>query len=157
MSARVASLILGTLLAAPLVALPWAEVNAQQRAAPAKSAPKPQEKDKDKEPAAPAEPPPAPYDRDLMRLSEIVGALAFLRNLCTAPDAAEWPARMKAILDSEGVTQGRRDRLAGAYNRGFRGYSLTYRVCTPAADEAARRFIAEGERLSHAIAGRFGG
>ncbi|HJE23550.1 MAG TPA: TIGR02301 family protein [Methylorubrum populi] len=156
MSARVASLILGTLLAAaPLVVFPWAEGNAQQRAAPAKSAPKPQEKDK--EPAAPAEPPPAPYDRDLMRLSEIVGALAFLRNLCTAPDAAEWPARMKAILDSEGVTQGRRDRLAGAYNRGFRGYSLTYRVCTPAADEAARRFIAEGERLSHAIAGRFGG
>ncbi len=59
---------------------------------------------------------------------------------------------MKAILDSEGVTQGRRDRLGRAYNRGFRGYSLTYRVCTPAADEAARpsRFIAEGERLSHA-------
>ncbi|MBD8905877.1 TIGR02301 family protein [Methylorubrum zatmanii] len=157
MSARVARLMLGALLAAaPLVALPWAEATAQQRAA-AKSAPKPQEKEKDKEPAAPAEPPPAPYDRDLMRLSEIVGALAFLRNLCTAPDAAEWPARMKAILDTEGVTQGRRDRLAGAYNRGFRGYSLTYRVCTPAADEAARRFIAEGERLSHAIAGRFGG
>jgi|UPI0003490B48 uncharacterized protein (TIGR02301 family) len=142
-------------LAALLVLSPAAEAVAQQRSSPAKSAPKPPEKDK--EPPPPAEPPPAPYDRDLMRLSEIVGALAFLRSLCSAPDAAEWPARMKAILDSEGGTPTRRDRLAGAYNRGFRGYSLTYRVCTPAAGEAARRYIAEGERLSHAIAGRFGG
>ncbi|CAX26916.1 MAG: TIGR02301 family protein [Methylorubrum extorquens] len=144
-------LILATLLALT----PAAEAFAQQRSGTARSAPKPPEKEK--EPPPPAEPPPAPYDRDLMRLSEIVGALAFLRTLCAAPDAAEWPARMKAILDSEGITQSRRDRLAGAYNRGFRGYSLTYRVCTPAANEAARRFVAEGERLSHAIAGRFGG
>ena len=131
-------------LAAPV------SLRAQTRA-PAKAAPKPAE------PPAPAEPAPAPYDRDLMRLSEVVGALAFLRSLCAAPDAAEWPARMKAILDAEGVTANRRDRLAGAYNRGYRGYGLTYRICTPAADEASRRFLAEGERLSHAISGRFGG
>ncbi|KQQ18026.1 hypothetical protein ASF53_06570 [Methylobacterium sp. Leaf123] len=143
------------ILAALLAVIPAAEAFAQQRSGTARSAPKPPEKEK--EPPPPAEPPPAPYDRDLMRLSEIVGALAFLRTLCAAPDAAEWPARMKAILDSEGITQSRRDRLAGAYNRGFRGYSLTYRVCTPAANEAARRYVAEGERLSHAIAGRFGG
>ena len=98
---------------------------------------------------------PAPYDRDLMRLSEIIGALAFLRGLCAAPDAADWPARMKALIESEGVTPGRRDRLAGAYNRGYRGYALTYRVCTPAAHEAAARYVAEGDRLSHALAGPF--
>ena len=44
---------------------------------------------------------------------------------------------MKALIESEGVTPARRDRLAGAYNRGYRGYALTYRVCTPAAHEAA--------------------
>ncbi|SFK26020.1 TIGR02301 family protein [Methylorubrum salsuginis] len=146
--ALAALLVLGPVLAA-------SEAWAQQRSAPARAPAKPPEKEK--EPPPPPEPPPAPYDRDLMRLSEIVGALAFLRNLCAAPDAAEWPTRMKAILESEGVTPARRDRLAGAYNRGFRGYSLTYRVCTPAATEASRRYLAEGERLSHAIAGRFGG
>lgn len=145
---------LAALLAAGLwLAPPAGEAWAQSRGAPSKPAAKAPEK----EPPPPPEPPPAPYDRDLMRLSEIVGALAFLRNLCAASDAPEWPNRMKAILDTEGVTPARRDRLAGAYNRGFRGYSLTYRVCTPAAGEAARRFLAEGERLSHAIAGRFGG
>lgn len=111
---------------------------------------------KDKEPPPPPEQA-APYDRDLMRLSEIVGSLAFLRGLCAAPDAGEWPGRMKALIEAEGVTPGRRDRLAGAYNRGYRSYATTYRVCTPAADEASGRFVAEGERLSHALSGRFGG
>ncbi|QEE41839.1 MULTISPECIES: TIGR02301 family protein [unclassified Methylobacterium] len=118
------------------------------RAAPVKEAPKE---------ASPPADVPAPYDRDLMRMSEIIGALAFLRGLCAAPDAGEWPARMKALIESEGVTPARRDRLAGAYNRGYRGYALTYRVCTPAAHEAAARYVTEGDRLSHALAGRFGG
>ena len=126
---------------------------AQQRGSRAAPAPA---KDASKEASPPADVP-APYDRDLMRMSEIIGALAFLRGLCAAPDAAEWPARMKALIESEGVTPARRDRLAGAYNRGYRGYALTYRVCTPAAHEAAARYVAEGDRLSHALAGRFGG
>lgn len=134
-----------------LVAVALHPAQAQQRPprpAAAKEAPK--------EPAPPADVP-APYDRDLMRMSEIIGALAFLRGLCASADAAEWPARMKALIEAEGVTPARRDRLAGAYNRGYRGYALTYRVCTPAAHEAAGRYVAEGDRLSHALAGRFGG
>lgn len=141
-------------LVAALSAASLAPALAQQRA-PARPAAKPPEKEK--EPPPPAEPPPAPYDRELMRLSEIIGSLAFLRTLCGAGDAREWPARMASLMEAEGVTQGRRERLAGAYNRGYRGYALTYRVCTPAADLAASRFVTEGERLSHALAGRFGG
>jgi uncharacterized protein (TIGR02301 family) len=129
----------------------------QQRSArPAGPAAKEAAKEPAKEASTPADVP-APYDRDLMRMSEIIGALAFLRTLCSAPDAADWPARMKALIESEGVTPARRDRLAGAYNRGYRGYALTYRVCTPAAHEAAARYVTEGDRLSHALAGRFGG
>lgn len=141
-------------LAAALgLALP-APVFGQQRP-PTRQPAKPPEKEKETPP--PAEPAPAPYDRDLMRLAEIIGALSFLRGLCAAPDAAEWPRRMSALMEAEGVTPGRRDRLAGAYNRGYRGYALTYRVCTPAANVAAGRFVAEGERLSQSLAGRFGG
>ncbi|MGU3362682.1 TIGR02301 family protein [Methylobacterium sp. M6A4_1b] len=140
---------------AVLTALPDDGFAQQSRGGASRAAPKPAEKEK--EPPPPPEPPPAPYDRDLLRLSEVIGSLAFLRDLCAAPDAPEWPARMKALMEAEGVTPGRRDRLAGAYNRGYRGYSLTYRVCTPAATEASTRFVAEGERLSHALASRFGG
>jgi len=114
-------------------------------------------------PAKPAEPPPAPeappppYEKELLRLSEIVGSLAFLRALCASADAAEWPKRMQALLESEGTTPGRRERLAGAYNRGYRGYALTYRTCTPSATEATARYLKEGETLSRNLAGRFGG
>jgi uncharacterized protein (TIGR02301 family) len=134
-----------------------APAQAQQRSGrPASPPAKEIAKEAPKDTNAPADVP-APYDRDLLRMSEVIGALAFLRGLCGAPDAADWPARMKALIESEGVTPARRDRLAGAYNRGYRGYALTYRVCTPAAHEAAARFVAEGDRLSHALAGRFGG
>jgi uncharacterized protein (TIGR02301 family) len=114
-------------------------------------------------PAKPAEPPPAPepppppYEKEVLRLSEIVGSLAFLRALCASSDAAEWPKRMQALLDSEGTTPARRERLAGAYNRGYRGYALTYRTCTPSATEATARYLKEGETLSRNLAGRFGG
>jgi uncharacterized protein (TIGR02301 family) len=114
-------------------------------------------------PAKPAEPPPAPeappppYEKELLRLSEIVGSLAFLRALCASTDATEWPKRMQALLESEGTTPGRRERLAGAYNRGYRGYALTYRTCTPSATEATARYLKEGETLSRNLAGRFGG
>jgi uncharacterized protein (TIGR02301 family) len=115
-------------------------------------------------PAVPAPPqPPAPeapptaYEPDLLRMAEIVGSLAFLRQLCGGAEAAQWRKRMADLLEAEGTTQGRRERLAGAYNRGFRGYALTYRSCTSAAIEATTRLTQDGERLSRALAGRFGG
>ena len=120
------------------------------RAAPAPAAPA-------KPPEPPPEPPPAPYEKELLRLSEIVGSLAFLRNLCASTDAAEWPKRMQSLLETEGTTPGRRERLAGAYNRGYRGYALTYRTCTPSAMEATARYLKEGETLSRNLAGRYGG
>jgi uncharacterized protein (TIGR02301 family) len=114
-------------------------------------------------PAKPPEPPPVPeppapaYEKELLRLSEIVGSLAFLRSLCATPDAPEWPKRMQALLETEGTTPGRRERLAGAYNRGYRGYALTYRTCTASATEASTRYLKEGETLSRNLAGRYGG
>jgi uncharacterized protein (TIGR02301 family) len=120
-----------------------------QRAPPAPATPAP--------PPPPAEPPAAPYEKELLRLAEVIGSLAFLRSLCESPDATEWPRRMQALIDAEGTTPGRRERLAGAYNRGYRGFSLTYRICTPSATEAISRYIAEGELLSKNLAGRYGG
>ena len=103
------------------------------------------------------EPPPAPYEKELLRLAEIMGALALLRPLCTAPDSKEWSRRMQVLLDTEGTTPGRKERLAGAYNKGYQAYALTYRVCTPSAQEASARFLQEGEQLARNITGRYGG
>jgi uncharacterized protein (TIGR02301 family) len=122
------------------------------------AAPQPQQQPQQQaEPAPAVEPPPAPYEKELLRLAEIMGSLAMLRPLCSAPDASEWSRRMQVLLEAEGSTPGRKERLAGAYNKGYQAYALTYRVCTPSAQEASVRFLAEGEQLARSITGRYGG
>jgi uncharacterized protein (TIGR02301 family) len=103
------------------------------------------------------EPPPPPYEPQLLRLSEIIGALAFLRPLCAGKDEQEWRVRMTELIEAEASTQPRRERLAGAFNRGFREYGLVYRRCTPAAELAIDRFLAEAGSLTRELASRYGG
>jgi uncharacterized protein (TIGR02301 family) len=98
--------------------------------------------------------PPPIYEKELLRLSEVIGALAFLRGLCESEDAAEWSEKMQALLDSEGPA--RAERLAGAYNRGYGAFALTYRICTPSAELAISRYLDEGDRLSRLISSRYG-
>lgn len=107
-------------------------------------------------PATPAPPPESkPYDPQLMRLSEILGALTYLRGLCGANDADQWRTRMQALLDAEGNPAVRKDRLAGAYNQGLQGYELSYRTCTTNAHVVIERFLAEGNRLAKEIENRY--
>jgi uncharacterized protein (TIGR02301 family) len=107
-------------------------------------------------PSAPAEPPP-PYEPQLLRLVEMMGALAYLRDLCGADDGAKFRSKMKSLLEADDVGESQRDLLAGAYNRGFEGYRLTYRTCTPAAGEVIARYLSETARLAAELAGRYGG
>ncbi|WP_439495845.1 TIGR02301 family protein [Bosea sp. (in: a-proteobacteria)] len=144
--------VLAGLLACTLAMLPLlaAAQSQGQRRPPAP--PQPQT------PPAPApEPPPPPYEPQLLALSEIMGSLAYLRTLCGGKEAEGWRERMAALIESEGRSPERRERLTGAYNRGFRAYSLTHRLCTPGSREAAARLAADGERLARALAGRYGG
>ncbi len=114
----------------------------------------------EKKPAAPPAPPVqgAPlYEAQLLRLSEIMGALAYLRDLCGDGDGAEYRAKMAALLDAEGTAPERREKLAGAYNRGYRGYETTYGQCTGNARAAITRYVDEGGRLARDIADRYSG
>ncbi len=137
---------LAALLAVLTLPIPDARAQAQRPAAPARP-----------EPSIPATEVPVPYEPQLLALAEIMGSLAYLRTLCAASEAQDWPARMNALLDAEGRTPQRRERLATAYNRGFRAYALTHRRCGPGSQEAAGRLATEGERLSRTLSGRYGG
>lgn len=129
----------------------------QQQRRPQQTQKPAQQPQQQAEPAPAVEPPPAPYEKELLRLAEIMGSLAMLRPLCSAPDGSEWSRRMQVLLEAEGTTPGRRERLAGAYNKGYQAYALTYRMCTPSAQEASVRFLSEGEQLARNITGRYGG
>jgi uncharacterized protein (TIGR02301 family) len=106
---------------------------------------------------APAAEPPPPYEPQLLRLAELMGALSYLRDLCGAHDADAFHAKMASLLEVEARSQTRKESLAGAYNNGFRGYELSYRVCTPAAREIIARFLDEAGKISTDVANRYGG
>ncbi len=90
-----------------------------------------------------------------MRLAEVLGALTTMRQLCGASDADQWRQRMQALLDAEGDPPARKDRLAGAYNRGLQAYGMTYRTCTPNARLVIKRFLDESSRLARDIGNRY--
>lgn len=106
-------------------------------------------------PVPAAEGGPAPYDNDLSRLAEILGALHYLRPICGANDGARWRNEMQALLDAENPNSERRARIVASFNRGYRGFQQTYRTCTPAADLAIRRYLEEGARISRDITARY--
>jgi len=106
--------------------------------------------------AAAAEAPPPPYEGQLVRLSEVMGALVFLRELCGEKDVEDWRDKMSALLDAEAPSGPRRDKYVSAFNRGFRGYELTYRVCTDNARTASARYLDEAARISRDVTYRFG-
>jgi uncharacterized protein (TIGR02301 family) len=64
---------------------------------------------------------------------------------------------MAKLLESEGLSDAKRELLAGAYNRGFRDYETTYRTCTPSAGEIILRLLAETGKLTSELASRYGG
>jgi len=92
-----------------------------------------------------------PYDERLMRLSEILGAIHYLRELCGSNDGQAWRDRMKELMDAEGSTALRRAKLTRSFNNGYRSYSRTYNNCTPSAQTAITRFLAEGADIAEAL------
>ena len=97
----------------------------------------------------------APFDKDLQRLSEILGALHYLRAICGAKEGQKWRSEMQALIDAEVPSGERRTRMIASFNRGYQGFQQTYRTCTPAADFAIRRYLEEGSRIARDITGRY--
>ena len=96
-----------------------------------------------------------PYERELLRLSEILGAVHRLRNLCGFEDGQTWRSRMEQLLDAENPSPRRRAQLVDAFNRGFEGFDLAYNNCTLAAQIALDRYMEEGQKLSGLIVERY--
>lgn len=99
--------------------------------------------------------PPA-YEPQMLRLSEVLGALHYLRELCGANEGQKWRETMQDMIKNEEPSSERRAQMIANFNNGFRGFQETYRECTQAAIEANNRYIAEGIKLSGEIPARYG-
>ncbi|MFN3744943.1 MAG: TIGR02301 family protein [Hyphomicrobiaceae bacterium] len=93
-----------------------------------------------------------PYDAKLMRLAEILGAVHYLRELCGANEGQTWRNRMQELIEGEGAASLRRAQLTSRFNNGYRSYSRTYQTCTPSAQTAVARFLAEGAEIANELA-----
>lgn len=98
----------------------------------------------------------APYDARLARLSEILGSVHFLRNLCGEQAEPEWRALQDRLVAAEAPEPDRRARMIAAFNRGYRSFASVYSVCTPSAILAIERYTAEGAGLAQEIVARYG-
>ena len=169
--APIAALAQGPGSARPIGEAPnWAQTPAPAPATPAASAPTAEQSRTPAaaKPAAAMPPPtetptptqteaPPPYEPQLLRLAELIGALAYLRDLCGDGDGAAFRDKMASLVDTEGTTEARKESLAGAFNRGFRDYELTYRACTPIARDIVVRFLDEASRIAKDVANRYSG
>ncbi len=92
-----------------------------------------------------------PYDKQLLRLSEVLGGIHYLRALCNAGDGQKWRRQMQDLVSAEGTTPYRRAQLVESFNKGYRSYQRTYRTCTPTARRAIRRFLDEAITIGEAL------
>jgi uncharacterized protein (TIGR02301 family) len=92
-----------------------------------------------------------PYDEQLMRLAEILGAVHYLRELCSASDGQLWRQHMKTLIDAETTSAQRKARITRSFNQGYRNYSRTYTTCTPSAQTAIDRFMSEGVEITETL------
>jgi len=82
-----------------------------------------------------------PYDDKLMRLSEILGAVHYLRELCGANDGQLWRDKMRELTEAEGSSALRRARLTRSFNK----------ACTASAQTAITRFLAEAAQIADGL------
>ncbi len=107
-------------------------------------------------PAASITPTAPPYDEGLLRLSEILGAIHYLRGLCGSGEGGLWRDQMQALIGAEQPDPDRRARFVDRFNRGYQTFRTVYLTCTPAATLAVERYVEEGRKIARDIAARYG-
>lgn len=142
---------IGAILLAILLAAALAHGSAAQDDVPAAAT---ESSGQSEQQAGPELPPPI-YEEKLLRLSEILGALSFLRDLCGESDGRVWRNEMSTLLNAENPGPSRRTRLIARFNHGFETFNAVYRTCTPAAERSIARYLAEGEALAADVRSRY--
>ncbi|BBE70637.1 TIGR02301 family protein [Oharaeibacter diazotrophicus] len=110
--------------------------------------------------AAADDPAPAarPFEADLTRFAEILGATSYLDQLCGTAEPDAWRGRMEAIVDAQRFGAEERRRYVAAFNRGTRTLAAVHRVCTARTRALLQRYLAEGAEVGSRLAdGRGGG
>jgi len=97
------------------------------------------------------------YETILLRLSEILGSVHFLSNLCDSNEEPDiWRRQMEALLEAESAFPQRRRLMTIRFNRGYSSFTQVYRTCTPSAREALDRYRTEGGEITQELVAFYG-
>jgi uncharacterized protein (TIGR02301 family) len=96
------------------------------------------------------------FQSDLLRLSEIMGALSHLEAICGHADHALWRDRMARLIDAQAMAPPDRQLYVGAFNQGFDSFANIHRSCTPQARTIIERYLAEGGGIAARIGAGYG-
>lgn len=94
----------------------------------------------------------SPYVDGLLRLSEILGAVHHLREVCGANEGQLWREQMSEVLGAEEPPAQLRGRMVATFNSSYRDYQRTYAACTASAKTVADRFLGEGATITKQLA-----
>lgn len=97
-----------------------------------------------------------PFEADLLRFSEILGAVAYLDALCGEPDAETWRQKMQQLITAQRMTPEDRRRYVDAYNRGHRTFASVHRQCTEQTRFVLQAYLTEGATITARLDERFG-
>ncbi len=101
-------------------------------------------------PATPA------FEQDLLRFSEILGAVSWLDSLCGSSDPAVWRGQMEGLMEAQAFQPPDRRRYVDAFNRGYRTFASVHRSCSPRTRAVLQRYLTEGASIADRIDERFG-
>jgi len=95
------------------------------------------------------------YEEKLLRLSEIVGSVHYIRTLCSGKDEG-WRDLMQSLIDQETTDAAQKTRLTAAFNRGYRSFAAVHSKCNDVALQAEEQYRKEGLELASGIIARYG-
>ena len=96
-----------------------------------------------------------PFEDDLLRLAEIIGALEYLHPLCARQKAGVWKVEMANLLDSVGADPARRARHIAHYNQAYARFTQLHRSCTEVTTKIVDIYEKEAIVLTRQMANEF--
>jgi len=88
------------------------------------------------------------FDKDMLRLAEVLGSVHHLRTICHQDESQKWRDQMMKLIEADAKSPARRARLVNRFNTGYKNLKITYVKCDQTARQAELRFLSEGESLS---------
>ena len=92
------------------------------------------------------------YNADLIRMSEILGAVHLLRQLCSSGEGQLWRSKMEELLEIEKPEEEQRKLMISHFNISYHQHRRAFEKCDRLATSAADKLIEEGATLSKRLA-----